>query len=362
MPNLFPRCCVLLLLAATSAVAQRQTDVASPGTGSVTGHVYCADTQKPARFAEVRLASVPQSGAGGFGGGERFGGMGRATTGPDGSFLLENVPPGDYLITARTPGYIDTGRLLMSTVIRNPNDPPPAALVSLLTSVHVTAGQPATASVTIYRGAVLAGVVSYDDGTPAYGVTVSALAADGTQTGASAMSDDRGVYRVTGLLDGTYILQARPFGPNWTRPLPVYYGNTLMKTAAKKLEVKAGDERDGLDLQIQVSNLRQVSGIVQSAKDGHGLGRATISMTLTGEGGEAMNTSSLPDGSFRFQNVPDGKFTVSVSGAQDHNTSGDSSLSYGGAQQNIEVHGGDIDHVVFNLTTSGSPSPGIASQ
>jgi hypothetical protein len=30
----------------------------SSDTGNVTGHVYCADTQKPARFANVRLQSV----------------------------------------------------------------------------------------------------------------------------------------------------------------------------------------------------------------------------------------------------------------------------------------------------------------
>ena len=32
----------------------------SSDTGNVTGHVYCADTQKPARFANVRLESVDE--------------------------------------------------------------------------------------------------------------------------------------------------------------------------------------------------------------------------------------------------------------------------------------------------------------
>jgi hypothetical protein len=360
--------CLILLLVSAGAAAQRRTDAASAGNGSVVGRVFCADSQKPARFAEVRLIPARDPGvgggsyAGGFGGG-----MGRATTTADGSFLLENVAPGDYLVTARAPGYIDTGRLLMSSVMRTPAEPPPAKLGGMLTSVHVVAGQTATATVTLYRGAVLAGIVSYDDGTPAFGVSVSAVQADtAAQAGGTSLSNDRGEFRIAGLPEGTYLLLARPLGPSWTRPLPVYYGNSLLKTAAKKIEVKAGDERDGLELQIPVSNLRQVSGVVQSAKDGHGIGHASVWLKVTGEGGDTMYAVSLADGSFRFQGVPDGKFTVGVNGAQDRalgrGASADSSTDYGQAQQNIEVSGGDVDHIVFSLPAAGASTAGIASQ
>lgn len=362
MQNHLSCCCVILLIASVGATAQGRSDVAATGNGSIAGRVLCADTQKPARFAEVRLVAMREARLGGVatvvGLGSRLGeGRHRTNTIADGSFFLDNLPPGDYLVSAWAPGYIDAGRLQTSRLMGTPSDPASVKLSGMSTSVHIVAGQTATAMVTIYRGAVLAGSVTYDDGTPALGVAVSALMADGsTQTVGYSMSNDRGDFRVAGLPAGSYLLQARPLGSNWIPSLPVYYGDTLLKTAAKRIELKAGDEHDGLDLQLPVTNLRQVSGVVQSAKDGHGIGHAIVSMTLTSEAENSMNTVSLPDGSFRFQNVPDGKFTVRVDGARDltagHGVDGerpDSSPVYGTAQQNIEVHGGDVDHVVFSL-------------
>ena len=56
-----------LLAIGASAYAQ------DSNTGTVTGHVYCADTQKPARFANVRLQPVDAQGG-------RFGGRGGFAT------------------------------------------------------------------------------------------------------------------------------------------------------------------------------------------------------------------------------------------------------------------------------------------
>ena len=52
-PLLFPP---ILTLAATP-----QNNSAKPGTGTATGHVYCADTNAPARMASVRLKPVKET-------------------------------------------------------------------------------------------------------------------------------------------------------------------------------------------------------------------------------------------------------------------------------------------------------------
>ena len=46
---------LLLSVLALTATAQNS---AKPGTGTVTGHVYCADTNAPARTASVLLEPV----------------------------------------------------------------------------------------------------------------------------------------------------------------------------------------------------------------------------------------------------------------------------------------------------------------
>src|SRR5450631_4119075 len=73
----------VLLFAGSSLHAQ---EMLLSGNGAVAGRVFCADTQKPARFAGVRL--TPASSANGMMGGS-FAGAG--STSADGSFFINNV-------------------------------------------------------------------------------------------------------------------------------------------------------------------------------------------------------------------------------------------------------------------------------
>lgn len=370
LPLLLACCCsILAMWACVGANAQEQGEI-TPGNGSVAGHVFCSDTQKPARFAQVRLIRAAD-GARGFGGGNT------GVTTADGSFSIGNVPPGDYFVSAQMPGYIDPLRSLGLRGLRQ-GAALPEAVKAMLTKVTVAADQSATVQVTAFRGAVLAGTLTYDDGTPAAGIPVSAqrmedsnadgdISESGGRDLAFTNSGDRGDFRLGGLPDGVYILRARPRGSNGPGTLPIYYGNTLRKSEARRLEIKAGEERSGLDIQIPALSLRQVSGVVQAAKDGHGIGRATVSLTLNGESSEALNTISGPDGGFRFVGVPNGKFTVRVSGASDaaagHGAAGDTTESvvpYGPDEQNIELNGSDVDHVILSLpalNAQGSANP-----
>ncbi len=349
------------------------------GNGAVAGRVFCADTQKPARFAGVRL--TPASTGSGMMGGS-FAGAG--STSADGSFFINNVRPGEYYVSAQMPGYIDPLRSFSPRGSMRPSSEVPDALKSMLTRVTVSANQTTTVQVTAFRGATLSGAVLYDDGTPAAGVPVSAERVDNsTQNNgeapapvnmrdlAFASTSDRGEFRLGGLPDGVYVIMARPrgWGPNGPGTLPMYYGNTLRKSEARRLELRAGEERGGLELQIPVTTLRQVSGVVQSSKDGHGIARVMVSLTLTGEAGDALTSVSTSDGSFRFLSVPNGKFTLRVNGASDtsgpHSLSGDSSDSvtiYGAQEKNIEINGMDVDNLVLSLPVTSGHNSGIDSE
>ena len=318
-------------------------------TGTVTGHVYCADTQKPARFANIRLESAETQG-GRFGG--QFGGRGGfATTGSDGSFRMTGISPGDYYVDVTMPGYVQPLRGLVRD-LQNLSPADRDRLASQLTRVSVATNQAATVQVTIYRGATIGGIVSFDDGAPAAGVTIQAFVlpsnTPGTQTttipqqptfAGFAQTDDRGQFRVPGLADGTYIVSAAP-----RSIFPIYYGNTIERSKAKKLEAHAGDEVTGTDIQIPAAGMHKVGGVVVSEQDGHALSRASVQLRLNSGDTGTISATTASDGSFTFSAVPDGKFTVQVSSAYDPATQ----ITYTSSGLALEVNGTDVSDLIVN--------------
>lgn len=316
-------------------------------TGTVTGHVYCADTQKPARFANLRLQPVDAQGG-------RFGFRGGfATTGSDGSFRITGVSPGDYYADVTMPGYVQPLRGLLRDV-ENLASADRDRLTGQLTRVSVAANQTASVQIMLYRGATISGSVSFDDGAPAAGVSVQAfLLTTGAQTqGAGgarqsfagfAQTDDRGQFRLTGLADGTYTVFAAP-----RSIFPIYYGNTIERSKAKKLDIHAGDEVPGADIQIPAAGMHSVSGVVVSQQDGHTLSRASVQLRLTSGDTGTISATTAQDGTFTFNAVPDGKFTVQLSNAYDPSTR----MGYTSSGQSLEVNGTDISDLVVNAAPS----------
>jgi hypothetical protein len=332
-------CAVAIVYAALLGHAQ------NADSGTVTGHVYCADTQKPARFANIRLQSVEAQGG-------RFGG-GFATTGSDGSFRIIGVAPGDYYADVMMPGYVQPLRGMLSDMA-NLAPAERDRIASQLTRVSVAANQAANVQIMIYRGGAINGTVSFDDSAPAAGVAVQALilppGSAGSQTTSATQqasfagftrTDDRGQFRLTGLADGTYIVFAAP-----RSIFPIYYGNTIERSHAKKLEVHAGDEATGTDIQIPAAGMHRVSGIVTSQQDGHPLSRASVQLRLSSGDNGTISATTASDGTFTFNAVPDGKFTVLILNAYDPT----SHAGFTSDGQALEVSGADINDLVVNAT------------
>jgi hypothetical protein len=382
---------------------QAQQVVAAGATpmGSVSGHVIAQDTQRAARFATVLLQSVASASSSdgltdGDGSRASFGatfigrnGMVSAQTDVDGNFLAGNVAPGDYYVTATAPGYIPERALLQAAVNAAAS---PAALLAQMPVVHVAAGSSSSVVVTIERGATIAGLVQWEDGSPASGLSVravlstAAVAGSGAQTlpgglqgiqelqgipvggGAqgTVMTDDRGGFRISGLAPGDYTVQATIPPPaqsggagNTPRiqsPVRVYSPGVFRKAETKAISVGAGDERSDVRMMIDLHSLRTVSGEVTSSDPSKNVasGRA---MLVDPNNPDLQRASSIgQDGSFAFYYVPAGTYTVQVSGASSQSGGGrgrgnqGSGVSFQPGSQTITVADRDVTDAAITLT------------
>ena len=173
----------------------QQNTVNAEGFGTVTGHIICADTGRPARFAQAILFAIPKDvtksvdpamraknsetdlvKALGF---STEVNMVSSETGFDGGFTANNVAPGDYYVFASVPGYIQPTSLITSIIrkLADYSNPLPGVLV-----VHVTADRIVNAEVSVPRGASVSGTIAWDDGSPVTGARVQVLSVSGAST------------------------------------------------------------------------------------------------------------------------------------------------------------------------------------
>jgi hypothetical protein len=228
---------------------------------TVTGHVYRADSNAPARFARVLLKSATPSHTGedfvnnmqnilkkagakagepakpqtdeqknamaeaAKGMNEVTDMMNSSTVGLDGSYSFAGVKPGTYYVHAIFPGYIDPLSQLSDADFTS-TDPAIRARVALIPTITVNGSDSARADVRLERGAAFSGRLLYDDGSPAVGWTISVVqagvpekpgeAAAAMMNQALAMSgaaqiiktDDLGNYRLSGVVPGDYAVRA----------------------------------------------------------------------------------------------------------------------------------------------------------
>ena len=96
-----------ILGCATTIFAQQKVADEAVVTTTVSGHVYCADTNAPARMASVILQPAEAIDAFKPGADNHVSSHGESVqTLLDGSFTIQHVPPGTYYVIASEPGYI----------------------------------------------------------------------------------------------------------------------------------------------------------------------------------------------------------------------------------------------------------------
>jgi hypothetical protein len=172
---------LMLAHAMPGAAQQTRTPSSTAATALIVGQVVDAATGKGINSA---LVSLP--------GGRRL------LTTSDGRFVVRNLRPGQYQLTAAKAGYIEgsSGR-------RRPQGPSPW--------ITLAEGERRTdVVIRLWRHASISGTIMDEAGEPLVNIHVIALRRvivaghPRFETGGSGSTDDRGVYRIAGLLPGQY--------------------------------------------------------------------------------------------------------------------------------------------------------------
>jgi hypothetical protein len=344
----------LLCVAFSLTLARAQTETPAPdATGSVSGHVYCADTNQPARLATVTLQPAPRK-MESSGNHIEFGSESAppaTRTGLDGSFFFPDVKPGNYYLIADYPGYVSPLGAFAPHALRTNDSAVYEKVEKALPQVAVNAHKDSAKDIGIERGAAISGTVRFDDGSPANGIEVAVqrLDSDGEPSEIllqakdlfggpeSIPTTDLGYYRISGLPPGKYIVKTTfPIGVSGVggmfgsptsgisrvdigAELTIYSGNVFRETDAKPVEVTAGSERDGMDVTIPLLGLHAVGGSITALYDGHPVGEATVSLLFADGKSEihSLYLGSSDEGRFNFRFVPEGEYILHIDGAYD---------------------------------------------
>lgn len=308
--------CLIVAAAQQPAKPDEEKQPASSKPGSIKGRVIGDDGQPMANIP-VAAVSIGRSAA------RRPGAQALQTnTDDEGNFEFEGLAPASYAISASAPGYITP-----------PTEDENSVGIYRLGEF---------ASVTLVKGGVITGQVTSATGESLTGISVNAIrvagidgAADNQPVfqgfGRNWRTDDRGLYRIYGLVSGAYIVQAgggSGFGPNVLSPFsgdaPTYYPSSPREAAAHVL-VRAGEEVAGIDIRYRGDKGRVVSGRVtaKTGDDGNRFGPIQINLNIAGSDAvvaTAMQMDRGPmgrgqvnrgaSGGFAFYGVPDGEYEI----------------------------------------------------
>lgn len=262
----------------------------------------------------------------------------------DGRFTFEDLAPGSYIVIATAPGYIDE-----SMSQGNPIEWPRHLIGS-------------NVKINMIRGGVITGLVTSAKGEPVVGVPVRA-----TQTNVAAASmlsfisgggisetDDRGVYRIYGLLPGQYTVNAGGTGrfgqfaaSGFDNDVPTYYPSSTRDTAVP-IFVRSGDETTGIDIKYKGIEGHLLSGVVVgNIPASASAGAVTIMLSYAGTTSVlalGLAPTAEPRHAFSFNGVADGEYDLFANYLVNPN---DNALI---GTKRVTVRGGDLTGIELRLT------------
>src|SRR5207244_3165062 len=266
----------------------------------------------------------------------------------EGRFVFEDLAPGAYIVMAMAPGYID-----QSMALGNPLQWPRHLIGS-------------NVSINMIRGGVITGLLTNPKGEPMVGVPVHSTMTSNQSSsmlgfvsgGGTSETDDRGIYRIYGLLPGQYTVNAGgkgafgQFGASgFDMDVPTYYPSTTRDTAVP-VSVRSGDETTGIDIRYRGTEGHSISGVVLgnievSAAAGavtimlaHATTASVLSLELAGV--------ADPRRAFSFNGVADGEYDLFASYLTNPN---DNALI---GTKRVTVRGGDLSGIELRLIPLGS--------
>jgi hypothetical protein len=321
------------------------------GTGEISGVVVTDETTPhPIRRAVVTVSGdLPSARS--------------AITDDEGRFTFGGLPAGRFTVTVKKAAY-----LAAAYGATRPGRPG--------TPIALARDQRTRVTIIMARGAVVTGTIRNQIGMPLAGVQVGALDLRSTGTidrlfdsTEFVTTDDRGVYRVFGLMLGEYAITALPrtigTGEIGTRsaaemdavlaqlaqrgsampttlgapaappvkPIPPapaigfapsYLPGTAVFQEATHLKLAAGEERSGVDFQVGAVPVVSVSGTVSG--DVRNLASVQLSVIIGGQSLPLRMASTPilgqkpdPEGRFKFVNMAPGQYRITARGRRGQN-------------------------------------------
>jgi hypothetical protein len=239
-----------------------------------------------------------------------------ARTDPEGAFVLDALLPGTYTLSVSRRGSpaVEYGQNERFGVGR---------------TIEVAAGQTVSGiQLVLPHGLRLSGSIVDEHGEPLQDASVRALRLEdmsgrlvATGMGVPRRTDDRGRFRLFGLLPGKYVVVASIDGvlsgearPGQTGYAAVYHPGTPAISAATQFELSA--DVAGADIVMAPSRVVHLRGtaFAGNAPLSSGTARLTESRRSTSVSSEVRSVTLAADGTFTFPDVAPGEYAVQVTG------------------------------------------------
>lgn len=270
-----------------------------PGTSTLRGHVFAADTGLPLRKAQVRIISPEQRE-------NRL-----ATTDVQGAYEFKELRAGRYNIQASKGSYVS-----MSYGQRKPADP--ATPLTILDNQLVE-----RMDLSLPRGAVITGRIVDEFGEPTSDVQVGPQQYQFFQgqrrlvpNGRQSNTNDLGEFRLFGLSPGQYYLvatwrQQNPMNAeDTTAYAPMYFPGTENLAQAQRVTIAAGQEISDIVMALKPMRATRVSGTATNS-EGKPMSGAVMAMSTGGFGfNMAGNGPIRPDGTFSITGLAPGEYSL----------------------------------------------------
>lgn len=319
------------IFCAATAVAQQPAPEGTPAESRViTGRVV-SESGQPLSGASV---SASRSG----------GSTGQSTsTDGEGYFKLHGLDPGFYRLFASMPGYV------VQPPQMDPNN----------TSFYRPGD---SVSLTLIKGGVISGIVTNISGEPVVNVSIRVFRVrdgEGNRVRSAAfarprITDDRGYYRIYGLLPGTYVVSAGGPAPSvgginaFAKDAPTYAPASTRDTAAEFSVLS--DQEVTADIRYRGepghSISGRVTGALQSAPSAPGAGVRLSDIESNTIIANAPVTGD--DRAFQINGISDGEYEISALAST---ANSDLNVS---PPRRIIVRGADVTGLTLVLAPMGS--------
>ena len=292
--------------------------------GTISGTVYNASGTAPIENANVWANR--QDGGGGSG----------AQTAADGTYTVDSLTGGSYIVSAMKDGYITEFYQEVSDYESS-------------TEVVVVGGQDRpNVDFTLETGGSISGTVVNASGTPVVGANVGAHPAGGGCCGGGAPTRLDGTYTITGLATGSYLVIADRDGFVQT-----FFDGVANHASATPVAVVAGAESQNVDFVLLSGGA--ISGVVRNASGTAPLPNVEVRAQPFG-GGPGEDVLTGADGSYRIDDLGPGQYRVVAGGQNYIEEFWQETPEYASATPVTVVQGGDEQGIDFTLESGGSIS------